>query len=36
VKTVNGVKYCRIPKEAVDLVVWPSDLSLTEFWARVK
>lgn len=33
-KLVNGVKYCRLSKEAVDLVVWPSDLSLSEYWAR--
>lgn len=35
-KLMNGVKYCRIGKEAVDLVVWPSDLSLTDFWARAQ
>lgn len=35
-KTVNGVKYCRIPKSAVDLVVWPSDLSLNDYWVRTQ
>jgi hypothetical protein len=35
-QTINGVKYCHITKAQVDMVVWPNDLTLTDFWARAQ
>lgn len=32
----NGVKYCRVAKTAVDVVVWPADLAVTDLWVRAK
>jgi hypothetical protein len=29
------VRYCHITKAQVDMVVWPNDLALTDFWAKV-
>lgn len=33
---VNAVKYCKVSKSIVDAVVWPADLTQTDFWARSK
>lgn len=30
----NGVKYCGVPKSAIDAVVWPADLAGVIFWVR--
>lgn len=35
-QVVNGVRYCHITKSQVDMVVWPNDLTLTDFWARAQ
>jgi hypothetical protein len=33
-QVISGVKYCHITKSQVDMVVWPTDLTLTDFWAK--
>lgn len=35
-KVIGAVKYCQITRAQVDLVNWPSDLGLTNVWARAK
>lgn len=36
VRTIVSVKYCRIQRSQVDVVVWPTDLSMSSPWARAK
>lgn len=33
-RVVNGITYCRVPKLQVDMVVWPSNLALTDLWVK--
>ena len=33
-QTINGALYCEVPKVAVDVVVWPTNLAVTQLWAR--
>jgi hypothetical protein len=33
-KVINGTTYCRVPKTAVDAVVWPQNLALNELWVK--
>jgi len=34
VKTVAGVKYCRITRNQTDFVNWPADLKAVDIWAK--